>query len=470
MDRDFDMEKVIDKMRSIREKRKLEMLNAELEKADSNPDTEKRTSNDKVLNVKYLGVVEIDGKEKGIYLVLEQKENEDGTLAEIERYYTEDEKCIGGNNNSDQYEYLILNAKYANEKELAKKLQALDKEGILDLNNLEQERLEEIARALGVDVEEIQSINEIDVNIKEKGQKSTNKDSKENEDERVEISEEGVKGLDIKEETEANTYLKGETLDKKLGLAEKGITGVKKIARVSTSNLKNVTGEKTTNNEDSFVAIKSDNTAVVLGEDILKKDTRRGNNPRGESLTINNDGSVSREAITSSYLIVNGNGQEYLQCGYDESSGKEIKYTLRSNTTGEDVATELETQRTYDDDSYVRGFLNDRNEGIYEPDKIMERDKEHGECDEKDVTVIDNDKDNDSHEHFVVNEEYIRVKAKDIIDGNEDIKEVFTEREVEDLLKRRIEEQKEQKTVEEIIENAKQELEQETQHFRSRGF
>ena len=80
------------------------------------------------------------------------------------------------------------------------------------------------------------------------------------------------------------------------------------------------------------------------------------------------------------------------------------------------------------------------------------------------------DKDNDSHEHFEVNEEYIRVKAKDIIDGNEDIKEVFTEREVENLLKRRIEEQKEQKTVEEIIENTKQELEQETQHFRSRGF
>ena len=148
----------------------------------------------------------------------------------------------------------------------------------------------------------------------------------------------------------------------------------------------------------------------------------------------------------------------------------QAEYTLRSNTTGEDVATELETQRTYDDDSYVRGFLNDRNEGIYEPDKIMERDKEHGECDEKDVTVIDNDKDNDSHEHFEVNEEYIRVKAKDIIDGNEDIKEVFTEREVENLLKRRIEEQKEQKTVEEIIENTKQELEQETQHFRSRGF
>lgn len=470
MDRDFDMEKVIDKMRSIREKRELEMLNAELEKADSNPDTEKQTSNDKVLNVKYLGAVEIDGKEKGIYLVLEQKENKDGTLAEIERYYTEDEECIGGNNNSDQYEYLILNEKYANEKELAKKLQDLDKEGILDLNNLEQERLEEIARALGVNVEEIQSIDEIDVNIKEKDQKSTNKDSKENEDERVEISEEGINGLDIKEETEANKYLKGEILDKKLGLAEKGITGVKKIARVSTSNLKNVTGEKTTNNEDSFVAIKSDNTAVVLGEDILKKDTRRGNNPRGESLTINNDGNVSKEAITSSYLIVNGNGQEYLQCGYDELSGKEIKYTLRSNTTGEDVATELETQRTYDDDSYVRGFLNDRNEGIYEPDKIMERDEEHGECDEKDVTVIDNDKDNDSHEHFKVNEEYIRVKAKDIIDGNEDIKEVFTEREVEYLLKRRIEEQKEQKTVEEIIENAKQELEQETQHFRSRGF
>lgn len=459
MDRDFDMEKVIDKMRSLRDKRELEILNQDLEKADSNPDTEKRITDNKVLNVKYLGVIEINGEEKEIYLLTEQKQRSDGTLAEIERYYTGDGEVLGGNNKSDQYNYIMLNEQYTENKELLEKLQSLNKEGILDLNELEQERIEGIALALGVKPEEIESIDEIDINIKEKGKK---------EDEELEISEKGVKGLNIKEETSANTNLKGETLDKKLGLAKKGITGVKKVARVSTSNIKAVTGETTTHAEDTFVAIKKDNTAVALGEDILKEDTRKGTNPRGESLTINSDGSVNKEAITSSYQIVNGNGQEYLQCGYDESSGKEIKYTLRSKETGEDVATELETQRTYEKDSHVREFLRDRNEGIYEPDEIIERDKKHGECKEKDVTVIDNDKDNDSHEHFVVDENYIHKKAEEIMSREEEIDNIFTQNEVEERLRKRIEKQIENTPIEEIIENTVKELQEDAQHFKSR--
>lgn len=464
MDRDFDMEKVIDKMRSLKNKRDLEILNPQLEKADSSSDTYKKIENNKVLDVKYLGVIEIDGKEKEIYILTEQKEQNDGTLAQIEKYYTEDGEFLGGNNKADQYDYLILDEKYLNEKELEEKLQSLDKEGILDLNKLEKERIEEIAKALGVKPEEIESIDEIDV--EEKENKDQNKENDEKDE--IEISEEGVKGLNIKEETSASANLKGETLYKKLGLDKKGITGVKKIARVTTSNIKEVTGESVANREDSFVAIKDNNTAVVLGEDILKEDTRRGTNPRGESLTVNSDGSVEKEAITSSYKIVNGNGQEYLQCGFDENSGKEIKYTLRSNTTGEDVAIELETQRTYEKDSHVREFLNDKNEGVYEPDEIIERDKKHGECKEKDVTVIDNDKDNDSHEHFEANENYIQEKAKEIISQEEEIDNIFTQREVEEILEKRIEEKIENTPIEEIIENTVQELQEEAQHFKSR--
>ena len=462
MDRDFDMEKVIDKMRSIRTKRELELLNIDLKNANTNPDVEKKESKNKVLNVKYLGVITVKGEEKEIYLVLEQKENKDGTISEVERYYTEDEECIAGNNNSDAYEYLMLNEEYANEKDLEKKLQEMDKEGILDLDSLEQERIEEIAKAIGIDKKEIISIDEINNNIKK---------DKEKDEDKQEISEEGVKGLNIKEETDANTNLKGETLSEKLGLAKKGITGVVKIARVSASNVKDVTGERPNNNIDVFVAIKSDNTAVVLGEDILRPDTRRGTDPRGESLTINTDGSVEQEVITSSYQIVNGNGQEYLQCGYDEASGKEIKYTLRSNETGEDVATELDTQRTFYNNSYVRGFLNDENEGVDEANGVLKRNEEHGECKEKDVTVIDNDKDNDSHEHFEVNEEYITKKAKEILENNDDIKKVFTQKEVEDLLKRRIEEHKENTMpIEKVIESCEKELQQDTVHYKSGEF
>ncbi len=64
--------------------------------------------------------------------------------------------------------------------------------------------------------------------------------------------------------------------------------------------------------KDAFVAINSDGTATVLGEDILEPDTRTGTTPMATSMTINNDGIVNQESVTSSYRIVNGNGNEYL--------------------------------------------------------------------------------------------------------------------------------------------------------------
>ena len=456
MDRDFDKEKIIDKMRSLRDKRDLELLNMDLEGINLNSDYQKELPKNKVLNVKYLGKIDFDEEKKGIYLIIEQKEKEDGTLIEVERYYTEDGEFLGGNNKADQFDFIVLNEKYMDREDLLEKLQNLDKEGLLDLNEIEDERIEKIATSLGIKKEEIEEIIEIEANtpVKEKDEPKT-------------ISNKEVEGLNIKEETSADTNLKGETLASKLGLAEKGITNVTKIARVTTTSLNKVSEEKNSN-EDAFVAIKADGTAVVLGEDILKEDTRSGKNPNQENLTINHDGKVNKEDITTSYLIVNGNGEEYLQAGYDEASGKEIKYAMRSRQTGEFVATELQTQKTYEKTSDVREFLNDENAGMYEADDILKRDKNHNECGEKDVTIIDNDKDNDSHEHFQVEMEYIRAKARKIFEENEAIAEIFTLKEVEKTLEKRVEEKIEQIPIEEIIKETEMELEAETEHFKTR--
>ena len=106
MDRDFDKEKIIDKMRELRDKRDLELLNQDMENVNLNSDYQKEVSKNKVLNVKYLGIIEIDGEQKGIYLLIEQKEEKDGSLAEIEKYYTEDGKFLGADSNLDQFEFI----------------------------------------------------------------------------------------------------------------------------------------------------------------------------------------------------------------------------------------------------------------------------------------------------------------------------------------------------------------------------
>ena len=228
---------------------------------------------------------------------------------------------------------------------------------------------------------------------------STNKKIKTNKKEdRVKLSEKQLEELSVKEETSLSQEIKGVTLGEKLGLQKKGITGAKKLARISISGPR----------KDAFVAINSDGTATVLGEDILEPDTRTGTTPMATSMTINNDGIVNQESVTSSYRIVNGNGNEYLRAGYDESYGKEIKYSMFSKEKNEYLDIELETQRTRPKDSIVRQFMRDRGAGIREAESVIERGEEHqfyGEMQDDsehklNIRDVDNNKNNDTHEHL----------------------------------------------------------------------
>ena len=147
MNKDLNKEKILENMRQLRQKRDLEILKKDLASINLDTDYQESLRKNKVKDVKYLGTIQIDGEEKGVFLVIEQKEEEKGKLIEIERYYTEDGKMLAGNNTVDGYE-LMLNENLNEKEELLEQLKELDKEGILDLNELEEDRREEIAKAL----------------------------------------------------------------------------------------------------------------------------------------------------------------------------------------------------------------------------------------------------------------------------------------------------------------------------------
>ena len=134
-------------MRELREKRDLELLKQDSDSINLDTDYQENLRKNKVKDVKFLGTIELDGKEKEIYLVIEQKENEEGKIFDIERYYTEDGEMLAGNNTIDGYK-LMLNEKFQGKEELLEQLKQFDKEGILDLNDLEEDRKEQIAKAL----------------------------------------------------------------------------------------------------------------------------------------------------------------------------------------------------------------------------------------------------------------------------------------------------------------------------------
>ena len=193
----------------------------------------------------------------------------------------------------------------------------------------------------------------------------------EDENSKKKIRKDEFEKLDIKEETDLSQEIKGETLGQKLGLKKVGINDGVKLARVSTSDISSREGvSKST--VDTFVVIRKTGDAVILTDNVLKPNDREGTNPVQENLTLdNNDATVDKEVNTSSYEIVNGNGREFLNIGYDENSGKEIKYSIYSNQLGKYVDCELETNRTFYQDPKVREFLRDRTEGQYEADNIL---------------------------------------------------------------------------------------------------
>lgn len=345
----------------------------------------------KVVDVRYLGKINLNNVEKDIYLIIKQEQVvEQGkvVIREIESYVTEDLEEIAGNNRNDAYNFLLVTEKYMDEKSsIEEQLNELYDE--ISLNEMENERAREIADVLGVTLEQLVEIDEVDLQ-QEVGEDKGKKQE--------ELTENELDGLQIKEETNLSQNIKGETLENKLGLKKHGIEDGVKVARVTSSSLNHYIDEANTQ-VDAFVVIRRNGKAVVLGDDILEVDNRLGTNPSKSGTTINNDGTVREEGITSSYRIKNGNGNEYLRVSHDEASGKEIKYGMYSPQEGKYVDIELETQRTMIQDNDVRQFMKDKGAGNREAQDIIKRNEQHGECEEKDVTVIDNDKTNDSHIH-----------------------------------------------------------------------
>lgn len=87
----MEKEKILDKMRELRDVRDLQILSKELENINLDVDYKKDLAENKVLDVKYLGQieqnVEVDGKEekvlKDIYLLIEQQKDKDGNLIKL---------------------------------------------------------------------------------------------------------------------------------------------------------------------------------------------------------------------------------------------------------------------------------------------------------------------------------------------------------------------------------------------------
>lgn len=292
---------------------------------------------------------------------------------EVKNYYLGD-KCIGG---FMDVKNPIFNEYFENSE--PQKVDAiknlLDKVSLEELeerslNTLQKKYMQELSEQLGIPEEEILEMEEVDLD--EELPIEQELENKEDENQKV-LNSRKLENLDIKEETSLHQEIKGETLGQRLGLEKVGIYGAEKLVRISKSQLSSEDRKGISSSViDVMAVVRKDGSAVILGDNVLRVNSREGTNPTQENLTLdNNDASIDKEMNTTSYEIVQGNGREYLSIGYDENSGKEIKYSMYSHQEGQYVDVELETNRTFYQDPRVREFLRDRNEGIHEADEIL---------------------------------------------------------------------------------------------------
>ena len=442
-DRDFDEEKVYQKMVELRQKVDLEFLNQDMENINSSGDYQKHVSNSRVMNVKYLGKAqsknEIDGEiiytDKDIYLVECQIEKEDGSVIECERYYTEDGELVAGNNKDDQFDYIIATKEFQNQEELLKKLQELDKEGEFDLNKVENEKLEKIAKALGIKKEDLDKVSELEIEELEESKEDTDKA----------ISENELGKISTKTEMKADERVTdNKTVEEMLGVQSKGY---EKIAVVFSEKLQD--GKEAT--KFSFVGIKADGSAEKI--EGLERDNDKNTNQKLN--VLNEDGSkIEEKPVESAYTIGTNSmtkDKEQLVVTYGPYGTLEVSYARTPNESNkESLGIPVETNNIRPTTREVQEFGNrQRNPEISDEIERINKQQELGN-ENPNKNQIDDDKYNDddksgfyydeSVENFEPDSEYVEKFAREIMDNSDGIREVYNFNDVKKMLEKKLKE------------------------------
>ena len=425
MARDFDKEKVLEKMRELANSRDKEILEAILDnKKLGDREKQQRQEVNKVIDVRYLGKIDIeeviDGEkvktEKDIYLLMEQMLDKDGNIVDIEKYYTGDDEFLAGNNKSDKYNEIMLAGKYQGREDILKGLQQLKDERILDLKDMEQSRLEELAKTLGIKPEDIKALSEIDIereietrkrenkedektkDEQELDERSENKDGKEHET----LTKKQVEKISTKSvvKTEEKVTDK-ETMASLLGVQDKGY---KKIAVVYSDKLK----ENGNSTRFSVVGIKEDGSAEKI--DTLEIDTRFGNNPTNKVNALNRDGSEVQEQQVQSVFRIKNRKEQEIAVRIGAMGTIEVSY-LRTDHTQEAFSSPIASENLKPTTREVRQFMdknkNVKMDGEFEISQLFK---------ENNVSMdMDNIKDTNS---YVINKDDLEEIAGQILEND----------------------------------------------------
>lgn len=428
------------------------------------------TKDIKISDIKLVGEAstkdKINGKDisQNVFIVdieiIEVDENGRERVTKQKNYYFGND-CIGGTLGDNQlvYNQNILNSEPDKIKAI-NELLAKTSEQKIENNSMNKLQTEELAEVLTAYYGEKISENEAQ-DVLEKMNKFEVEELKEEKEEKKGKDEEDLskkQADNIKvngiQETNLNKKVDGqESLGKRLDLE-----GYDKLYVIYSDKVDEIAdGTKKNTTTYSLVGITNDGRARVLNDE-FEVDKSSGNKENKNQTKIRADGTATIDSKDISVYTRKSNGA---RVGCENEQGT-VNMFLYDKIKGTDdmVGIQISTSQTREIPIESREIMN-RNKGTEHKDAVKNEIQEHTEngCKPKDVRDFDGDKATSSHEHINI-EYYVQDILNYEDDGKERIKDVFTEGEVRDKLIREIQGNHENTTIEQIVENIKQEMNQ----------
>ena len=266
----------------------------------------------------------------------------------------------------------------------------------------------------------------------------------------------GIQKVDL------NTKVDGkENLAQRLDLKE-----YDSIFVIYSDNIKDISKkskEKINNTTYSLVGMKNDGTAKVLNDE-FEMDKTVGNNASREQTKVRADSTATRDNKDQSVYTRKSNGAS-IGCENDMGNVNMFLYQ-KTKEENENVGIQIETSKTKKIPVETRRVFN-RNQGVYQNDKVQDEIEEHTEngCEPKDVKDFDGKEYTETHEHIDIDYYVRQIQNYENEDGEQSINEVFTEKEIKDKLLRDLDKYKDKISTEQIIENVKNEMDADAQIY-----
>lgn len=331
------------------------------------------------------------------------------------------------------------------ENELSAKIKdQIDGKRIEDIKKESEETkdINEYIKEIGLQREKIKDIKILELNKKEEKKENFQKQTALEEKK----EETTTKEIHVKQEIELDERANDmhsirKWLENRVphNIAKIGVIESYQMNKIKDENGKSYDNETT---RYSLIAISKDGKVEPLKKYIpeLQQRSASGNDPIPQKYQVRDDGSVDKDSVLSEYEI----GDKIIQLDNKEMGRIEMNIGEEARNSTKTIGVQLRDSNTiYVPDTSQRSVI-----GEYEPkgeNTVEEGLKEiepHDNCQEKDERDIDGDPDTSSHEHIMnIEDAYIKVCAREILNKNPEIGEIYNQADIERKLKEEIKEE-----------------------------